>query len=571
MPGREFLETTHRRTWLVKSSGRILGPFSFEDVVTLLKTRRISIIDEVREPFSRWNFIREYKQFEETVHELRAEEAKFLDQETEAGVRTKTVKDFDTDVDAEGDDEFTPIPDQLPKIPATPKAMPYKGQPAKRYGAPNVQKPVFSILLLVSCFALFGAGYYYLQTHGFGTTKSLSSEELLKLARTKKNIGAFEVSLDFYQKAEMLMPLDVYSKLQKAILILEATNQTVEARRILEEILPKTSANEPIRKEIQLASALSYLKELNYNRAEQIYQSILFSENSNMEARLNLGLLRLLRSDFVGANKDFVTLQKEGALEPLVYLGRAIANLGLNEAKSNVERLKNSLEDLDRLNSRSSEFRLETLLIEAVLAQKLGQTSEAEGYIARLIEEDPRLTLRHTHNLLVDRQILKWERLTMYCDFLMSRFQENAISKALGSFCSFQKEETDLALQKIEDARTQFADSAYLVGLQSFYLFVTNRIAESQQVAKLGLRSSVLADRVYAMTCIDSKDWGCAEESWTRVLTKRPGDLEALYGLAQVQFSKNSRDRSMDFVRRGLLESANYTPLLELKERMNVP
>jgi hypothetical protein len=569
MPGSEFLETTHRRTWLVKSSGRILGPFSFEDVVSLLRSRRISIIDEVREPRGRWNFVREYKQFEQVVHHLRAEEAKFLDQETEAGVRTQTIKDFETDSGA-GDDR-TPIPDQIPQLPAIPKPMPKYGMAPAKSQAPRVSSSVYMALLVVSAFSLFGAGYYYLQTHGFRTAKSLSSEHLIKLARMNKGIGAYEKALEFYQKAEALKPLETNSKLQKAVLTLEVTNQAVEARRILEELLQKTAANEPMRKEIQLASALSYMKESNYSQAEQIYQSILFSESSHLEARLNLGLLRLLRSDFAGANKEFVTLQKDGALEPLVYLGRAIANLGLNEGKSNLEKLKSSSEDLDRLNSRSTEFRLETLLIQAVLAQKMGQASEAEGFTTKLMEEDPRLTQNHSHNLFVDRQILRWDRLTMYCDFLMSRFPENAISRALGSFCSFQKDENDLALQKVEDARAQFTESSYLMGLHAFYLYVTHRKTEAQQVAKVSFSASVLADRVYAMTCFEQKDWSCAEQSWNRVLNKRSSDLEALHGLAQIQYAKNSRDRALDYVRRGLLESANYKPLLELKERLDAP
>ena len=45
------------KTWLVKSSTRILGPFTRDEVMTLLSRRQVTIIDEIRQPDGRWNYI----------------------------------------------------------------------------------------------------------------------------------------------------------------------------------------------------------------------------------------------------------------------------------------------------------------------------------------------------------------------------------------------------------------------------------------------------------------------------------------------------------------------------------
>ena len=43
--------------WLVKSSKRILGPFSISEIENLLRTKEISITDEVIAPNSRWKVL----------------------------------------------------------------------------------------------------------------------------------------------------------------------------------------------------------------------------------------------------------------------------------------------------------------------------------------------------------------------------------------------------------------------------------------------------------------------------------------------------------------------------------
>ncbi len=57
--------------WLVKSGGRILGPFSREEVVAKLKSKELVLLDEVAQPLRRWRYVRDEMEFARVVESLR--------------------------------------------------------------------------------------------------------------------------------------------------------------------------------------------------------------------------------------------------------------------------------------------------------------------------------------------------------------------------------------------------------------------------------------------------------------------------------------------------------------------
>jgi len=47
------------KIWIIKSSGRLIGPLFISEVVIHLQQQSLSVIDEIRSPYERWRFIRE--------------------------------------------------------------------------------------------------------------------------------------------------------------------------------------------------------------------------------------------------------------------------------------------------------------------------------------------------------------------------------------------------------------------------------------------------------------------------------------------------------------------------------
>jgi hypothetical protein len=58
--------------WLVKSGGRILGPFTQAAIARQIEDKEISMVDEVMEPFRRWHMIRDCIAFADILETLRA-------------------------------------------------------------------------------------------------------------------------------------------------------------------------------------------------------------------------------------------------------------------------------------------------------------------------------------------------------------------------------------------------------------------------------------------------------------------------------------------------------------------
>src|SRR5690348_10923255 len=57
--------------WLVKSGGRVLGPFTQAKLEELLRSREISVLDEVSVPMRRWHTIQIHPDLTELVETLR--------------------------------------------------------------------------------------------------------------------------------------------------------------------------------------------------------------------------------------------------------------------------------------------------------------------------------------------------------------------------------------------------------------------------------------------------------------------------------------------------------------------
>ena len=61
------------KKWLVKCENKILGPYNFEQVEDLISKKQISLIDEIRDPQTRWLYIRENPEFKNIIQDVRSE------------------------------------------------------------------------------------------------------------------------------------------------------------------------------------------------------------------------------------------------------------------------------------------------------------------------------------------------------------------------------------------------------------------------------------------------------------------------------------------------------------------
>ena len=87
------------KKFLICSSGYILGPFSKQEVIDLIKIGKISVCDEVAEPFTIWRYLQNHKDFKKTVYSVNIQTrlTNFLTQVSSKITHTKKTVSMKTD------------------------------------------------------------------------------------------------------------------------------------------------------------------------------------------------------------------------------------------------------------------------------------------------------------------------------------------------------------------------------------------------------------------------------------------------------------------------------------------
>src|SRR4051794_33227007 len=82
------------KCWLVKSSQRVLGPVSQNEIIRRLKSRELNLVDDASSPGRRWQQIQSHPEFRDIVEEVRRV---LVSEETEGTWTpnaTQTLTDF---------------------------------------------------------------------------------------------------------------------------------------------------------------------------------------------------------------------------------------------------------------------------------------------------------------------------------------------------------------------------------------------------------------------------------------------------------------------------------------------
>lgn len=568
------------QSWIVKSSGRILGPYNLDQLIIELKEKRISIIDEVRSPDKRWGFIREYQQFSEVVQYLRDQQSK-TKEDTGSIYATKTL------TDSGGNDDLTPTPILRQEIRYEPPIKKVEAQekvvrttPSDRTYAssmdPAIQKSIsaqkktyaqlaWGILFLVV--VILGISFVQMRRD---SPKSLGYDDYLKLAKYNKSIGMFEKSLQFYKKADAVKSLDVTSKLQMAPLLMVVENQNVVARQILEKVKAAIAAEPNLINEIDLYIAISYLREGDLERAENGMIQILGRDPNNPYVQINRNIVRMMKGEYLGAYYEISSLIEKGLKEPMLLVLKALAAYQAFDVIDNRARMESSVQDLLRYAKKNKDYYPESMLLIAGFEKKLGNNLEVIGTLNTLLNNSPTITQEHIHSLQIDRQVLAWDYLYKVCQDLQQGPQAAAVVQALMAYCHYQRNEMGPAIDIYQKLRNQYSKEHVLFAFHSFLLFQLGRFDEANAVLKQPkAMESNLALEVAGLSCMNEKDWACAEKRWNEILQADPMNLKAITGLATIAYEKGQKELAADMLKRGLMISESYRPLVELKDQID--
>jgi hypothetical protein len=209
--------------WLVKSSGRILGPYPISKIVELLRSREISVLDEVSAPSRRWQTIQYHPTYKDIVDDLRRANVSDKTEVTftptsVSGNLTQTLTDITNGaVTSELTDEINGFGDTAKEI------VIHNVQEQKQQGGPSY----------ASRFQAAHEQNVAIQRQVEKTTRSLWIVTVLILGL----VGAFIVQKKMFRSGAESKPQTV-AGLKAAVMAYVQTGQYAEALRELKSFFP---------------------------------------------------------------------------------------------------------------------------------------------------------------------------------------------------------------------------------------------------------------------------------------------------------------------------------------------
>ncbi|MBX3039683.1 MAG: tetratricopeptide repeat protein [Bdellovibrionaceae bacterium] len=586
-------DNRQEKSWLIKSSTRILGPSSVEEIAQMLLKKHISIIDEVRQPAGRWKYIREHAVFNETVDALRAEQENSSELTlTQTSTQTMTSHTAITKTDVISDDHtITPTPppvirSDLKNPMGSPgikdvtalkeTTMPSLGNKAGGGGYGSVddrqvhqqvtrsQKTMRWIVIGLIVAVIAGVVGIQARRH---LKKNEGYDVLIQQALRYKSLQLYDKSLAAYRKAIQTREAAPEVQADMAPILIVWDRQNVAGRRILEKEVQESAGNRNRMIDASLGIAISYILEGSLREAEDSLQKILVMEPSNFNARLNLGLIALRKGDWKEADRQLEDLTRRAPPHPLVLLGRGVSLLENSDQDDGLRARSLALEIQSFLRN-SSQLRQELLLMEAALL-----ASDAKAYlpvVRDFLMEVSNQSSRFARDLRLDWRIADWEFLERQCRLFTEKVDPNSWIKAMRAVCLAETGRESEARTALNDALAQGPRDPMVLFTQANLLFRSGLRNEAFAVLRVSEVANLpVAAKLLGRICLDQGDMNCAEKSFSGLMNGDQRDLMVIAGMAEIAFRQGDRVRSQTLIREGLQQEPSYLPLIELRETVS--
>lgn len=572
---------TNESKWLVKSSGQVLGPFTIDEIAQHLRARTLSILDEVREPRTRWSFVRENTIFKEVVKQVRAADDQVAEttQTTFVGTKTKTEATLEITEDI---DELTPEPvfgktsddpsgDIRPILATERKIEGWSAGSSTFATAGDVQARARAqktshlgryLVLGFAALILAVGGYNLYSAKRQRKMVEAKAAEQVRLAHEALRFGESARALQLFRSAKESIKLIPADNLLLAQLLIQIESKTVDGLRLLSEV--EMDPDPQVRRKKSIVRSLAYIIERRWNEASAEIQTLLSVNPADEEALWNQAAMDLERGLFSTADSTVTELKKKTLqISQLVLLQGLVALLWDNPTDRQ-ERMGLAISALTEDVEKNYEIYFEKSLVLAALLFEINQPDQAIQVVKRIWEADPFDSRNFAFSLDITQNFYSWEFLAPICERVTSKNPGHEDFEALSVVCLYSRGDTATALRKLDSARGRLSRSALLASVQALIFLKVDRISDSKSLLALS-EGHVFADLVRGQICSADRDWICAEKSWSQVLKQVPRNPMAKMGIANAMKQLGNEQGARDLVLGALVEAPRYRPLLEAR------
>lgn len=540
-----------QKMWLVKSAGRILGPYSLDEIEQSLITREFVLLDEAARPFRRFRSFREWTEFKEITERLRQRQRLSGDDLTStASVMSSTASltvplpphfhDNLTDEIASAPKEVVVV-DLEEEVVENKRAAPSKSRyQTKDQADQSLEKSgkkwgrwlsVMSVVVVsLSIFFFFGDRLNRLNVSQQADPSSLTDAGYLAIER-----GDLIEALRLFKQAESLRPYDPVVVSALAPLLVQLEGQTALARRLIEGAFSKEGS---LTASLLSTIGLSFLKDGDFSPAQSYFDQALQAEAQFVPALHNNGVLHLRAKRWVKAKNFFSTaidLEPENEV-PILYLAltglKQLRRLKPKDTAQIREKLSNFL------SNQAFGYHAVSLLLASFLTFENKQ-NEAVEVLSRAMSQDPYLDLELTQNVFFEAEEIKWSQLLNLCLEITEKLGQQSLVQGFKSFCYAKANDQISAVSSIEAALNQSPRAPHLLIMASFIYDLAGQ--NDQKTAMLNRAfnengsqiENHLSLVIQARHLEKSRDFEGANLLWRKILITEPDSLPALTGRAR--------------------------------------
>lgn len=582
------MDNTDSARWLVKTGGKVLGPYSMEKISELLLSKEIMVLDEVSEPFRRWQYIRDHSKFADVVEELRRSEF----QNSEDHTFTTSTADQTASVTEKLNDQMlddltdeAPAPSSMSEIVIedideiqTPGAIKKSSsarfqQSSQRQSYIEERSEKASGFLWISTLTilLLVGGYVYFHKHFLKESSSLkSAKEYLEMAERHYRVGDYIKALEPLKKAQKLEPRDPWTNILLAPLLIQyEPEKKLEANRMLEAVL---DSNEGNKKTAWTTMGLLQLKQEDFESAKESLNKALQLDPQHWQALINLGVIGLLEQDYSVAKNHFQSAMnvssRQLANQGEAYLMLAEADIFLWQEENDPEYLTQAFQVLEDYLVENQDFRQEALMLKAYVAHSKGDDVQAKRIIDQVMDTDPLMTDEHSKDPTVARMPLEWTYLLNWCQQLVKGMSSNSHMEALHALCLVQSKNKEIEAKEAINAAVEQSPRDPLI--QALFAYISWQLGMDAQADTISAKALELnagldfklPHIVKARLCEDVGNFDCVREQWNRVLALDPESISAIGGLASLEIESRNLKAFERSYYKGRKLSKFYKPLL---------
>ena len=581
--------THNELLWLVKSSGRILGPFPTTRIAELLRTREISVLDEISPPLRRWQTLQYHDEFREVVDSLRKAS---LSERTEAtwtpgtGGLTQTLTDLDAggDLTEELTSELEGFTNTQKEIVVhnvreqttinAPQTLGGRFQPAHGQNTAirrQVEKTTRGLWLLTAVILIAAAAFILHKKFSSGTFELRPTLTTLKSGVINQiQIGHYADALrdmkNYFSDPLQAGELSIYY----GSLLIHVEGQTVIGRRLLTNVLNTHRADA---KQAYTGLGVADLLDGEPDSARDNFDHALSLDPEYLPAIVNQAAVNLQKADYSGAKNMARLALTSNPLQSEALITLAEAQLYLFKSNSNLRELAQVSEELHNYRERAHQWDYAAEIgFYALYFDFLRHDHQLEEKVQAYLDFDPRLTTDHRHNVFIYRGRTQWKILARFCEQMTEQMGEGPRVSALLASCYAHEGRWDDSRRAIEKAVHQAQNDPLI---EAWYGYILRECGDSAQAGvELGRATAlnrhgeyVLPSLLQARTSQQAGLVDSARENWQKINDRDLNVLPAVAGLAWVNMQNKSTGEAARLLKYGLKISPDYIPLLEIRQK----